>query len=64
MLGLCGVQRINGGIVEHDMVPQGTKLEYRTDDDGLMKRQVGSGWVLPASGPLWNHPAEGQILLV
>ena len=33
MSDLCGVQRINGQIVEHDMIPQGTKLEYRTDDD-------------------------------
>jgi len=33
MLDLRGVQRINGQIVEHDMLPQGTKLEYRDDYD-------------------------------
>lgn len=33
MLDLCGVQLINGQIVEHDMIPQGTKLEYHDDDD-------------------------------
>ena len=33
MLDLCGVQCINGQIVEHDMIPQGTKLEYRDDHD-------------------------------
>ena len=33
MLDLRGVQCINGKIVEHDMIPQGTKLEYRDDHD-------------------------------
>lgn len=33
MSDLCGVQSINVQIVEHDVIPQGTKLEYYDDDD-------------------------------